>query len=410
MKKAIALFMALVMCLSLCACGHEHVFGEWTVTGEATCTAEGFRERVCACGEKETEVLAAVGHQYDDVTELKAVTCTEDGQEEKTCSVCGETVTETVAATGHDFKAATVFKPKTCATCGVTEGEALAKVLAAGDEAEAEDHKFVVEEVDFTKDLKVKKGNITYHHSSDGYVLRIKLNFTNLAAEAFEKWNSDRVENVTMEYMGKYNYEGEYWCPVDDIVPLDSEDIYIVFEVPETMSEDDTGSIMVTFTIDGVAYAMIVQEGEVAGETQENAGAADVSGELALGDTKTNGSTFSFEMKDLYYTDKPSYKVGNTTYSYGNDGYYMVCKLDFTNLAAETMDGWNSDRVTDMKLTYADKYTYEGACWIPGYSIVPLDNGMLFVMFAVSEAVENGTEPLTFTFCVDGCPFTVQVR
>ena len=43
---------------------HEHAFGEWTVTKEATCTEAGSRERVCECGEKETEVIAALGHDF----------------------------------------------------------------------------------------------------------------------------------------------------------------------------------------------------------------------------------------------------------------------------------------------------------------------------------------------------------
>ena len=43
---------------------HEHAFGQWTVTKEATCTEDGSRERVCECGEKETEVIAALGHDY----------------------------------------------------------------------------------------------------------------------------------------------------------------------------------------------------------------------------------------------------------------------------------------------------------------------------------------------------------
>lgn len=410
MKKTLSLILVLAMCLSLCACGHTHEFGEWSVISEATCIAEGSRERVCECGEKETEVLEAAGHQYGDVVELKAATCTEDGQEEQTCAICGETVTETIAAMGHDFKAATAFNPKTCVNCATTEGEPLAKLLAVGDAAEDEEHKFVVEDTEFIKDLKVKKGNVTYHHSSDGYVLAIKINFTNLAADTFERWNSDRVENVILKYMDKYNYEGECWVPVDDIVPLDSENIYIVFDVPETMSKDETGSILVTFTIDGVDYSMIVQEGEASEETQENAEMVDASGTIVIGDTKTNDSTFSFVLEDLYYTSKPQYKSGNVTYSYGTDGYYMVCKLDFTNLAAETMESWDSERVTDMTLTYADKFTYEGECWIPANEIVPLDNGVVYVLFAVSESVETGTEPLSFTFSVDGCAFTVQVR
>ena len=43
---------------------HEHTFGEWTTTKEATCTEDGSKERVCACGEKEIEVVPALGHDF----------------------------------------------------------------------------------------------------------------------------------------------------------------------------------------------------------------------------------------------------------------------------------------------------------------------------------------------------------
>lgn len=40
---------------------HTHSFGAWTVVSEATCTADGRKERVCTCGEKETESIPATG-------------------------------------------------------------------------------------------------------------------------------------------------------------------------------------------------------------------------------------------------------------------------------------------------------------------------------------------------------------
>ena len=410
MKKIISMILALAVCLSLCACGHTHAFGEWTVTAEPDCKTEGMKERICECGEKETEAITASGHTFGEVTPIVEQTCTQDGQEEKTCIVCGETVVENLTATGHNFKAATAFKPKTCSNCGLTEGEALAKVITVGDFVESEDHKFTVQKIEFTGALKEKRGNVTYNHSSD-YALAIKLEFTNLATEAFERWRSDRVSDVSLEYMGKYGYEGECWVPVDDIVPLGTDTIYIVFEVPESMGKDTTGSIFATFEIDGETYAVIVQEGEGAAESEDDAPAADdVAGDIAVGDVRTNNSSFSFEMADLYYTEKPSLKVGNITYSFGTGEYYMVCKLDFTNLGTEAMEDWNSDRITDMSLVYSDKYTYEGRAWIPEGDIVPLGNGWVFILFEVSKEVENGSGSLVATFTIDDCEFTLNCR
>ena len=55
---------------------HEHTFGEWVVTTQPTCTQDGLETRTCsACGEVETRVIPATGHDY------------KDGK----CTVCGET-------------------------------------------------------------------------------------------------------------------------------------------------------------------------------------------------------------------------------------------------------------------------------------------------------------------------------
>ena len=36
---------------------HEHAFGEWNITKEATLNEEGSKERTCACGEVETQTV-----------------------------------------------------------------------------------------------------------------------------------------------------------------------------------------------------------------------------------------------------------------------------------------------------------------------------------------------------------------
>lgn len=409
MKKFLCLFLALILCLSLCACGHEHVYGEWTTVCTPDCTNAGSKERVCECGAREVVDIDATGHKYDTVEQIVEVTCTQDGQTVKTCSVCGHVQTETQTAKGHSFKAATAFRPKTCSICGETEGEALATVISVGDTIESEDHAFTVEKFEFTGSLKEKRGNITYNHSSD-FALAIKLSFTNLATEALDRWNSDRFADISMEYQGKYRYEGEAWIPVDDIISLAEDTVYIVYEVPKSMKEDASGSILVTFTIDDETYAMIVQEGDGAVE-EEGASSTDASSSIDVGDERTNNTTFSFVLDDVYYTSNPSYSSGNVTYSFSNNGsYYLALKLDFTNLDEAVMDSWNSNRVTDMVLTHADKYTYEGDCWIPEYEIVPLDNDYLFILFAVPKNVESSSDSLVATFSVDGNDFTVNCR
>ena len=86
----------------LCACGHEHAFGEWTTVKEASCTEDGLKERVCKCGEKETEVIPKTGHTFGEWTTAKEASCTEDGLKERVCK-CGEKETEVIPKTGHTF-------------------------------------------------------------------------------------------------------------------------------------------------------------------------------------------------------------------------------------------------------------------------------------------------------------------
>lgn len=97
----IVLMVALVCVLA--SCGHEHSWGEWQTTKEATCTAEGSRIRNCTdekCDESEIETIYAKGHSFGEWVTTKKKTCTTDGSKERVCS-CGKKETETIYCTGH---------------------------------------------------------------------------------------------------------------------------------------------------------------------------------------------------------------------------------------------------------------------------------------------------------------------
>ena len=96
----VLLAVLVVSCLALTAC-HEHEFGEWEVIKQPTCTKDGSKERVCECGEKETEVVPATGHTFGAHIVIKQTTCTEDGADLGTCE-CGKTELIVVKALGHD--------------------------------------------------------------------------------------------------------------------------------------------------------------------------------------------------------------------------------------------------------------------------------------------------------------------
>ena len=75
-----------------------HVWSDWTVTKEATCTEDGSKTRSCtSCGHPETEAIPAPGHDWGDWEVTKPSTETEDGSQIRTCKRCGETETEIIS-------------------------------------------------------------------------------------------------------------------------------------------------------------------------------------------------------------------------------------------------------------------------------------------------------------------------
>ena len=114
----------------------EHVWGEWTVTEEATCSKEGLKERICSiCGEKQTKKIDKTEHTWSDWTVTEEATCSKEGSKTRTCSVCGETETKKIEKAAHNWgewktvKEATCTedgkKERTCAVCGEKQTEVI---------------------------------------------------------------------------------------------------------------------------------------------------------------------------------------------------------------------------------------------------------------------------------------------
>lgn len=74
---------------------HVHSFGEWTTVKEATCTEKGEQERVCNCGEKETQSIDMIAHTFGDWQIVKESSYTEEGIKARYCS-CGEKESEVI--------------------------------------------------------------------------------------------------------------------------------------------------------------------------------------------------------------------------------------------------------------------------------------------------------------------------
>ena len=103
------------------ALGHD--WGEWTVTTSPTCTEKGEEKRTCkrdGCNATETRKIAAT-HTSVEVSE-KPATCTEPGHTAGTkCSVCDAILSgmEEIPATGHQWDEGKVTTAPTCENAGV---------------------------------------------------------------------------------------------------------------------------------------------------------------------------------------------------------------------------------------------------------------------------------------------------
>ena len=71
--------------------GHEHTWGEWTQTTAPTCTEAGEETRTCSeCGEVETRLVEALGHELEYHEAQPAGCATEGSSAYWSCSRCGK--------------------------------------------------------------------------------------------------------------------------------------------------------------------------------------------------------------------------------------------------------------------------------------------------------------------------------
>lgn len=112
MKRVFGLGLVLFLLLTLCACGngggnenggenpggevHTHVFGAWTTVTESTCAVAGSQQRVCDCGETETQALALKAHTESDWIVDRQPSTTQDGHQYQKCTACGANLKEEI--------------------------------------------------------------------------------------------------------------------------------------------------------------------------------------------------------------------------------------------------------------------------------------------------------------------------
>lgn len=121
----------------------EHIWTEWTVTAEETCSELGIRNRNCTtCGKTETKIIPTLPHDY--TMTVVEPSCTTDGYSQYTCKYCSDTYKSNyVSSLGHSYGDWTVTTypsdksqgtlTKTCTRCFLNETKNVDNVICNCD-------------------------------------------------------------------------------------------------------------------------------------------------------------------------------------------------------------------------------------------------------------------------------------
>ena len=131
-RRTIIIFITVVIAacvaavLSACnflgnsGCGSSHEFGEITEIKAPTCTEEGEGKKVCSvCGhEKRGFVLPKKQHTFGEAEIEEEATCVKKGKESKTCSVCGVKEERVIPQKSHELGGWEIKVEPTCTDNG----------------------------------------------------------------------------------------------------------------------------------------------------------------------------------------------------------------------------------------------------------------------------------------------------
>ena len=121
----------------------DHLFELWNTTSEADCENAGSRERSCSiCNYTETEEIAALGHDFKDMTVLRPATCLDIGYERGFCTRCQRKLLREIPALGHDMSEFVVTAPPTCTGKGLDTSSCSRCTATETRETEALGHEF----------------------------------------------------------------------------------------------------------------------------------------------------------------------------------------------------------------------------------------------------------------------------
>ena len=228
---------------------HTHTFSAWTVTKEATCTAEGVETRTCSgCGATETKKIEKKEHSLTHVEEDS--TCKIQGISYDICDMCGNTFNYSVLPLApHTFgewkvtKEATSFeygeRMRSCSVCGFEEKESIEKLPVS----EIKDEKTGISVIcpNGSYDDKVEIEVTETFDGTSYHVLNAeKGNFKKSLFDISTTINGEKVQPngsvfVKIPLPEEYNAEKTYVYYVTndgklERIPSRIEDGYIIFE------------------------------------------------------------------------------------------------------------------------------------------------------------------------------------
>lgn len=142
-------------------CGNNHEYGEITEIKAPTCTEEGEGKKVCSvCGyEKRGFVLPKKQHTFGEAEIEEEATCVKKGKESKTCSVCGVKEERVIPQKSHELGGWEIKVEPTCTDngervkkCKFCDYEVTEKLgLSAHNYEEAESKESTCEEPGYVK-------------------------------------------------------------------------------------------------------------------------------------------------------------------------------------------------------------------------------------------------------------------
>ena len=101
---------------------NNHSWGSYEIKTNPSCTQAGEEKRSCKdCGHTETRAISPLGHSFTNPTVTKQPTCTESGEESGKCTLCGQTTAQSIKPLGHKFSNWSDLKAPTCTDGGIQE-------------------------------------------------------------------------------------------------------------------------------------------------------------------------------------------------------------------------------------------------------------------------------------------------